>query len=139
MSSISPSAGHRKEELARKVSPSKIHARVRLIFGGTFRKLDAVSGQLKRLGVDSLLGSADVAQDNNNFFREIDDHMSDFMVSRPMQNDIIIIQRLLEVFSDNQGQFPSSVHQKIVFVMDAGREHQLLVKHCRSREVSHVD
>jgi hypothetical protein len=62
--------------------------------------------------------------------------VSDFMVSRPMQNDI---QRLLEVFSDNQGQFPSSVHQRIVFVMDAGREHQLLVKHCRLREVSHVD
>jgi len=48
------------------------------------------------------------------------------------ENDV---QALRAIFCDNQGQLPTPVHQGIIYVMDAaGREHQLLVSHCKSRE-----
>jgi hypothetical protein len=97
-------------------------------------KLDAVSGRLKELQLDAILGSADVAQSILDCIREIDSHLFDHMALSQMrtENDM---QAMREIFCDNQGQLPTPVHQGIIYVMDAaGREHQLLVSHCKSRE-----
>jgi hypothetical protein len=62
------------------------------------------------------------------------------MVSRPMQNDI---QRLLEVFSDNQGQFPrnpSSVHQRIAQLsIEAGLMNLSVFSNVTSRTAKRIE
>ena len=56
-----PSAQYQRDELARYASPSEICSNT-LNLGCTFRKLDAVTERLRRLRINNILGSADIAQ-----------------------------------------------------------------------------
>ena len=54
----------------------------RLVGFCTFRKLDAVSDRLKRLRVNSALGSRDIAQAILDCIGEIEQEVQDYTVSR---------------------------------------------------------
>jgi hypothetical protein len=76
------SVQYQREQLARSVS-FEIRPHPELMFGCNFRKLDAVSGQLKHLRVDSVLGSVDITQAILDCIGEIDELLLDYTVSRP--------------------------------------------------------
>ena len=118
--------------------------------GCTFRKLDAVSDQLKQLRVNSIFGSTDIAQDIRDCLREIDQAVQNYTVSRlfyryglyfidQLHDQVLALMRIQYGIQRVLEQLPRSVAQEMVFVKDAtGREYKLLVDQCQSRKVSYV-
>jgi len=140
-----PSAQGQIDELARYVSPSEICSNT-LNLSYIFRRLDAVSDRLKKLRVNSVLGSKDIAQAILDCLREVDEQVQDYTVSRLFYKYGLcsIYQLHVQVLSLIRMEYimqglPRSVAQEMVFVRDAtGREYKLLVDQCRSRKVSSV-